>query len=53
MKKRTGAHEESLREFRLGPGIQVGQPLGDFQGVLSGVPTYLGGKEQLLDRGRG
>ncbi len=53
MKKRTGAHEESLREFRLGPGIQVGRPLRDFQGVLSGVPTYLGGKELLLDRGEG
>ncbi len=51
MKKRTGAHEQSLREFRLGPGIQVGQPLRDFQGVLSGVPTYMGEKELLLDRG--
>ncbi|HEX9015806.1 MAG TPA: ATPase domain-containing protein, partial [Chloroflexota bacterium] len=53
MKKRTGRHENSLREFRMGPGIQVGQPLREFQGVLSGVPAFLGGKELLLDRAEG
>jgi circadian clock protein KaiC len=44
IKKRSGAHERTIREFRLGPGkIQVGRPLHDFQGVLAGVPTFLGG----------
>lgn len=42
MKKRSGGHERSIRELRLGPTtIQVGEPLSDFQGVLSGSPTSL------------
>jgi circadian clock protein KaiC len=51
MKKRSGAHEHSVREFRLGPGVQVGEPLYDFQGVLAGVPTYVGGEGTLLSNG--
>jgi circadian clock protein KaiC len=43
MKKRTGAHEDTIREFRIGKtGITVGPPLDEFQGVLRGVPTYVG-----------
>jgi circadian clock protein KaiC len=43
IKKRSGAHEETIREFRLGPkGVYVGPPLTAFQGVLTGVPTYTG-----------
>jgi circadian clock protein KaiC len=42
MKKRSGGHERSIRELRLGPDrIRVGAPLSDFQGVLSGSPTSL------------
>lgn len=42
MKKRSGGHERSIRELRLGPdNIHVGDPLSDFQGVLSGSPTSL------------
>lgn len=42
MKKRSGGHERSIRELRLGPDrIHVGAPLSDFQGVLSGSPTSL------------
>jgi circadian clock protein KaiC len=42
MKKRSGGHERSIRELRLGPqSIRVGEPLRDFQGVLSGSPTSL------------
>jgi circadian clock protein KaiC len=41
MKKRGGAHERTIREFSLGPsGIQLGEPLTEFRGVLTGVPTY-------------
>lgn len=44
IKKRSGAHEETIREFKFGPsGIIVGEPLSAFQGVLTGVPTYTGG----------
>ncbi len=42
MKKRSGGHERSIRELRLGPDtIRVGAPLSDFQGILSGSPTSL------------
>ena len=42
MKKRTGGHEPSIRELRLGPDrIQVGAPLSNFHGILSGSPTSL------------
>ena len=41
VKKRGGAHERSIREFRLesGGGISVGPPLRHFRGVLTGVPV--------------
>jgi circadian clock protein KaiC len=42
-KSRTTAHEASIREFRLGPkGMEIGQPLKDFEGVMSGLPSYRG-----------
>lgn len=45
LKKRLGAHEHTLRELRLGSqGIQIGGPLQQFEGVLTGVPRYLGDK---------
>jgi circadian clock protein KaiC len=41
VKKRGGAHERTIREFRLSQGrIEVGEPLSSFRGVLTGVPTY-------------
>jgi circadian clock protein KaiC len=50
LKKRTGAHERSIRELRLGPGgPRVGGVLSEFQGVLGGDLTYLGGKAPLLE----
>lgn len=43
IKKRSGPHEHSIRELRLGPdSIRVGQPLKDFQGVLTGTPFWTG-----------
>ncbi|MET0540965.1 MAG: ATPase domain-containing protein [Variovorax sp.] len=43
VKSRTSDHELSIREFRLGTGgIEVGPPLNDFEGVLTGVPSYRG-----------
>jgi circadian clock protein KaiC len=51
IKKRSGAHEETIREFRMGPqGILVGPPLSAFQGILTGVPTYNGELAQLLSK---
>lgn len=44
MKKRTGTHESTIREFQTGPErLHVGKALSEFQGVLTGVPQYLGG----------
>ncbi len=49
VKKRTGIHENSIRELKLGPDrIQVGAPLKNFQGILSGVPEYVGPSKPLL-----
>jgi circadian clock protein KaiC len=43
LKKRSGKHERTIRELSLGAnGITIGQPLKDFQGVLSGTPVYCG-----------
>ena len=50
IKKRTGAHESTIREFRIGnDGLSIGEPLNEFQGVLRGVPTYLGEGKPLLE----
>ena len=52
IKNRTGGHERTIREFRLGSnGITVGEPLREFQGVLTGVPNYLGKVGPLLSKG--
>jgi circadian clock protein KaiC len=46
IKKRSGAHEGTVRELSMtGEGLVVGPPLTDFQGVLTGVPSYLGGSK--------
>jgi circadian clock protein KaiC len=43
VKKRTGPHEKTLREFSIdGSGLKIGQPLDQFQGILRGVPQILG-----------
>lgn len=46
VKKRTGEHESTIREFRItSDGIAVGEPLREFRGVLTGVPTFIGHKD--------
>lgn len=43
VKKRSGTHEHSIREFRLSAdGISVGPPLVNFRGIFSGTPEYTG-----------
>lgn len=50
MKKRTGEHEATIRELRIGPDrVHVGRALSDFQGVLTGVPQYIGAADGLRD----
>jgi circadian clock protein KaiC len=49
VKRRGGAHERTIREFRLDTGgIRVGDPLRDFHGVLTGVPVYEGAEQTLM-----
>lgn len=49
IKKRSGMHERTIREFRVtSTGIVVGQPLKEFRGVLSGQPEYYGDQKPLL-----
>jgi circadian clock protein KaiC len=50
VKKRTGRHEDTIREFRIDDrGITLGEPLIEFQGVLRGVPTLVGDSANLLE----
>jgi circadian clock protein KaiC len=50
VKKRSGDHERTIREFQLTPhGIEVGPPLVGFSGVFSGTPRYTGESEPLLN----
>ena len=49
VKKRSGRHETTIRELRIGPhALRVGAALSQFQGVLTGVPQYVGPPAPLL-----
>jgi circadian clock protein KaiC len=51
IKKRTGMHESTIREYRIDSrGLTIGQPLDGFQGILGGVPIYVGGGQPLLEK---
>jgi circadian clock protein KaiC len=50
IKKRAGAHEDTIREYRIDDrGLNLGAALLDFQGVLKGVPTFVGRQPSVLD----
>ena len=50
VKKRNGRHELTIRELNINEsGIAIGEPLVDFHGVLTGVPTYLGTSRLPID----
>jgi circadian clock protein KaiC len=50
IKKRIGKHEDTIREFRVDEhGVRVSEPLENFQGVLTGVPTFHGRSDQMLE----
>ena len=43
IKKRGGLHDTAIRDLVLtGNGIKVGEPLANYRGVLSGIPSYDG-----------
>jgi len=49
VKKRTGEHEDSIRELQISKEtLNVGAPLHEFQGILRGVPTFIGLASQMI-----
>lgn len=50
LKKRTGRHEDSIRELTMEGGLRVGEPLEDFRGVLTSAPEFFGAEEKLTHR---
>jgi circadian clock protein KaiC len=51
IKKRSGNHERTIREFAVGQGgVKVGEPLDNMHGILTGVPIFKSGAEALLPK---
>lgn len=50
-KKRTGAHERTLRELEISSkGVVIGEPLRGFRGIMTGTPQYEGNTAVLSDK---
>lgn len=51
VKKRNGFHERSLRQLKIvSTGIEVGEPLREFRGIMTGVPQYEGIPRALVEQ---
>jgi circadian clock protein KaiC len=50
LKKRSGHHEKTIREFQLNSatGIRIGEPIREFQGILTGLPSFHGQTRQMI-----
>lgn len=50
LKKRSGSHERTIREFLLeaGRGVRIGAPLNDFEHILSGSPVFVGNRARMM-----
>jgi circadian clock protein KaiC len=49
IKKRAGSHENTISEFSIDDrGLMLGEPLDQFQGILRGVPTFVGQGAALM-----
>jgi len=54
LKHRTGMHEKTIREMSMSShGVEIGEPLTEFHGVLTGIPTYTGNSELLSQEANG
>jgi circadian clock protein KaiC len=51
LKSRGGEHESTIREYTLSSetGVTLGEPLREFQGVLTGIPRFVGKRGSLAD----
>lgn len=51
VKKRSGKHELTIRELTVDDqGLRIGPPLEEFQGILSGIPTFVGDSAALINK---
>jgi circadian clock protein KaiC len=51
IKNRGGGHEDTIRELRIDrSGPRIGEVLADFEGVLTGMPSYIGKLGPLLEQ---
>jgi circadian clock protein KaiC len=51
IKKRAGKHETTIREYQIGSGgLILGPPLDQFQGVMRGVPVFIGAESSLMSK---
>jgi len=50
IKKRSGSHERSIREFTMdgGKGLRIGLPLRQFHGILTGAPQFDGAAAEIM-----
>jgi circadian clock protein KaiC len=49
VKRRSGQHERTIREMVIEPGgLRIGSMLTEFQGVLTGVPSFTGSEKSLM-----
>ncbi len=52
IKNRLSPHEASIREFEITDnGIEIGLPLKQFEGILTGIPKYIGTAAELMELG--
>jgi circadian clock protein KaiC len=52
IKNRLSAHETSIREFEItDKGLEIGKPLRQFEGILTGIPRFVGETEDLMNFG--
>jgi circadian clock protein KaiC len=50
IKNRGGGHETTIRELLINKdGLQIGDPLNNFEGILTGTPRYIGANNTLLN----
>jgi circadian clock protein KaiC len=52
LKSRVAENERTIREFRItkAAGLEIGEPLVDFEGVMTGLPAYTGATRMLGSR---
>jgi circadian clock protein KaiC len=51
VKKRAGYHESHIREYSVSSaGVNVGEPLTKFRGILTGVPEFCPGTEPTIEK---